>query len=112
MLGSVTILRDVFGKLAFLFENATYPDRAKRTELENCLTRDLQGYYSGNIYWEEAPNKKYQKPIIDMMHENRVEWCEIQNIKFYLSERPIAKKAWVRVKTAGRYQTAKVLKEE
>lgn len=95
LLGSVTIIRDVFGKLAFLLENTTYPDYAKRTELENILTRNLQGYYSGNIYWEEAPDKKYKKPIVDMMREGRAEWCEIQNIKFYLSERPIAKKAWV-----------------
>lgn len=97
LLNSVTIVRDVFGKLAFLFENTVYPDEIKHADLENLLIQGLQGYYSGKIYWENAPKRvnKYQSPILDMMRQERVEWLRCQDIIFYLSERPIAKKAWV-----------------
>ncbi|MDE7212846.1 MAG: ParA family protein [Lachnospiraceae bacterium] len=98
LLDSVTIVRDVFGKLAFLFDNTSYPDDTQRTDLENILAQDLQGYYSGNIYWENASRNvnRYLTPLMDVMRQDRREWCIAgQGIKFYLSERPIAKKAWV-----------------
>ncbi|MDE7325900.1 MAG: AAA family ATPase [Lachnospiraceae bacterium] len=97
LLSSVTIVRDVFGKLTFLFGNTNYPDEILRTDLENLLIWDLQDYYSGNIYWEVAPSRvnKYQEPILNIMRQERSEWCMDQDIKFYLAERPIAKKAWI-----------------
>ncbi|WP_455617075.1 tyrosine-protein kinase family protein [Eisenbergiella sp.] len=97
LLKCVTIVRDVFGKLSFLFETSSYPDEQQRNELENLLRNDLQEYYGENIYWDNAPAKKrkYVAPVLDLLKEERREWFTERNIIFYISERPIAKKAWV-----------------
>ncbi len=101
VLEKVTIVRDVFGKLSFLFDSTSFPDEQQRNDLELLLSRNLQGYYSGNTYWEKMPSKdkKYLVPVLDLMKEESSEWYTEHGIKFYLSERPIAKKAWVSRKT-------------
>ncbi len=101
VLEKVTIVRDVFGKLSFLFDSTSFPDEQQRNDLELLLSRNLQGYYSGNTYWEKMPSKdkKYLDPVLDLMKEESSEWYTEHGIKFYLSERPIAKKAWVSRKT-------------
>lgn len=101
LLKCVTIIRDVFGKLSFLFDNFSYPDDMQRADLDNILQQALQGYYSGNVYWENAPSKlnKYLGPVLALMKEGRKEWGEEQGIVFYVSERPVAKKAWVSSQT-------------
>lgn len=97
LLRSVTVVRDVFGKLSFLFDTVSYPEDIKREALDNLLKSDLGGYYSGSIYWENAPHKikKYLEPVFMLLREERKEWLTDGGILFYLSERPIAKKAWV-----------------
>ena len=101
VLEKVTIVRDVFGKLSFLFDSTSFPDEQQRNDLELLLSRNLQGYYSGNTYREKMPSKdkKYLVPVLDLMKEESSEWYTEHGIKFYLSERPIAKKAWVSRKT-------------
>ena len=101
VLEKVTIVRDVFGKLSFLFDSTSFPDEQQRNDLELLLSRNLQGYYSGNTYCEKMPSKdkKYLVPVLDLMKEESSEWYTEHGIKFYLSERPIAKKAWVSRKT-------------
>lgn len=96
-LKSVTIVRDVFGKLSFLIDTEIPPDEAQCESLENLLTHDLKEYYTGKTYWENISQKKkrYLEPVYAMLKEERKEWITVQNILFYLSERPIAKKAWV-----------------
>ncbi len=97
LLTCVTVVRDVFGKLSFLVETQEYPDEDQRVCLESLLERDLGKYYAKKICWENMPAKKrrYLDPMISLMKEGRKEWCVEQGILFYLSERSIAKKAWV-----------------
>lgn len=49
-LKSVTIVRDVFGKLSFLIDTEIPPDEAQCESLENLLTHDLKEYYTGKTY--------------------------------------------------------------
>lgn len=97
LLENVTIVRDVFGKLTFLFGNTDSPDEAQRASLEQLLMQDLGKYYSENLYWEKPARKKekYLEPVLDVIRQDRREWCRQDGIQFYLSERPIAKKAWM-----------------
>ena len=44
---------------------------------------------------KENKIEKRQKPIIDILEQERINWKNRDHIQFYLSERPIAKKAWV-----------------
>ena len=46
-----------------------------------------------------SKDKKFLVPVLDLMKEESSEWYTEHGIKFYLSERPIAKKAWVSRKT-------------
>jgi len=98
ILKSVTIVRDVFGKLSFLFNVDSCPNDIIKESLENILRISLENY-AGKFFWvwENMSEKKirYLRPIYEMMMEGRVEWAVDQGIKFYLSERPIAKKAWI-----------------
>lgn len=49
LLKSVTVIRDVFGKLSFLLESTSYPEEEGRNTLEQLVQGNLQGYYGGNF---------------------------------------------------------------
>lgn len=102
LLKCVTIVRDVFGRLSFLIDTVSRPDSAQCEALESTLENDLGHYYTGKTYWENIPQKKkkYLTPVFDLLKEDRKEWMEEQEVLFYLSERPISKKAWVTCQTA------------
>lgn len=97
ILRHVTIVRDVFGRLSFLIDTVDKPDDSQRESMENLLSVSLGGFYTGKTYWENISQKKkkYLTPMFDLLKEERREWIETQGVLFYLSERPIAKKAWV-----------------
>ena len=97
ILKNVTIVRDVFGRLSFLLDSSVYPDQNQRELLNILLKNSLKGYYSEKIYWENisGKKKKYLQPVLDLLKKERKEWLTDQGILFYLSERPVAKKAWV-----------------
>ena len=97
LLKSVTVIRDVFGKLSFLLESTSYPEEEGRNTLEQLVQGNLQGYYGGKLYWENMPAKqrRYLQPMFDLLKEERKEWEIKEGIQFYLSERPISKKAWI-----------------
>lgn len=96
LLKEITIIRDVFGRLSFLIDSDIFPDDTQREELEQLFRNHLGNYYTGKTYWIQMPPKKrkYLEPMFDLLKEERAEWISEENITYYLSERPIAKKAW------------------
>ena len=99
-LRSVTIVRDVIGKISFLLDNEVSTEDGEKQALVVRVQQDLGVYFSGKIYWKKLSHtqKNYAKriePIINMIENNHKEWKTVENIVFYIAERPIAKKAWI-----------------
>ena len=99
-LKNVTIIRDVVGKISFLLDNEVSVEDEKKQLLVISLQQDLGAYFSGKIYWKKLSHsqRNYERriePIINMIEANRKEWQIVENIAFYIAERPIAKKAWI-----------------
>ena len=102
LLSEVTIIRDVYGKLSFLMDNTESVLDLDKQELATIFHQELGPCFSGKIYWKKLSNsdrkneiQERQEPIIDILKQERINWKNRDHIQFYLSERPIAKKAWV-----------------
>lgn len=99
VLREVTIIRDVFGKIAILSECDEYPRKSLIKSFQQKLTDELAGYFGGNVYWNSArlEDEKKNPPVevVDLLREDRLEWGQWDGIMFYYSERVIAKKAWI-----------------
>ena len=97
LLSEVTIIRDVYGKLSFLMDNAQPVPDSGRQEIASIFHQELGPYFSGKLYWKKSSSKiqKREKLIIDILEQERRIWINRDHIEFSLSERPIAKKAWV-----------------
>lgn len=100
ILSSVTLVRDVYGKVSFFMDNAESVTETEEQELKTILSRDMGVYFSERIYWKKLSGNlknvsKRIEPIMNLVETER-EWWKIQDgISFYISERPIAKKAWI-----------------
>ena len=99
-LNSVIIIRDVFGKVSFVMDNQNSIAEENVEILRAELSLKLGNYFSGKIYWKKmAGSKKNEqerlKLIIRMLEEGKREWRNEEGILFYVSERTIAKKAWI-----------------
>lgn len=95
-----TLIRDVYGKVSLLMDNTEPVDDSDKGTLSSVLSGDMGAYFSGRVYWKKsAHNRKRleerEKIIIDLIESERLFWKEEDGVKFYLSERAIAKKAWV-----------------
>lgn len=99
VLREVTIIRDVFGKIAILSECDEYPRKSLIKSFQQKLTDELAGYFGGNVYWNstrlEDEKKNPPVEVVDLLREDRLEWRQWDGIMFYYSERVIAKKAWI-----------------
>ncbi len=100
LLSKVTIIRDVYGKLSFLMDNAESVEDPDKIELAMILDRELGPYFTGKIYWKKLSHKQKtikerEELIVEILEQERQDWIKKDDIEFYLSERPIAKKAWV-----------------
>lgn len=100
-LTEVTLIRDVFGKISFLMENTEPIADIDQENLENILKQNLAGYFSGKIYWKKLSSKQKrvqvrEEIIVQLIEQERSEWIAAQGISFYIAERTIAKKAWIR----------------
>lgn len=93
----VTIIRDVQGRISLFLESGQKPTEMEAGKLEEILQSDLQLFFTGRIFWDKcAKNDKARIEIIkSIILEGREEWKTEDNIKFYICERSIAKKAWV-----------------
>lgn len=95
------LIRDVFGKISFLMENTEPIADIDQENLENILKQNLAGYFSGKIYWKKLSSKQKrvqvrEEIIVQLIEQERSEWIAAQGISFYIAERTIAKKAWIR----------------
>ncbi|MDO4298804.1 MAG: AAA family ATPase [Lachnospiraceae bacterium] len=102
LLTIVTIVRDVYGKVSFMMDNTeTVPDEVQQS-LIVILEQNMGPYFSGRIYWKRIPHNRQNTegrriaPIINIIEGERLFWKREENIDFYVSERPIAKKAWIK----------------
>lgn len=100
ILSNVTLIRDVYGKVSYLLDNAESVSETEEADLKEMISRDMGAYFSGRIYWKKPLGSlmhaaKRIKPMIDIIEAERQEWKRTDGILFYLSERSIAKKAWI-----------------
>lgn len=100
-LTEVTVIRDVFGKISFLMDNAVSIADIDKENIEKILSQSLGTYFSGKIYWKKlsSSQKRIQEReeiIVQLIEQERTAWKVTQGISFYIAERTIAKKAWTR----------------
>ena len=66
-LNSVTIIRDVFGRISLLLDNTVKPDTDMKETLASILTRNLNTFFSNKIYWKKPSDRwetgRIQPPI-------------------------------------------------
>ncbi len=100
VLFAVTIVRDVYGKLSFLMDNKESITESDKDNFTAQMAERIGSYFSGRIYWKRLSHSQKstaerEKFIIQMIEAERESWDERDEIVFYLSERAIAKKAWI-----------------
>ncbi len=96
-LKEVTIIRDVFGHLAFLLSvgnSASIEERAQ-TELESDLRASLGVYFSGRIISQEGRHSDLENRVISDIQSLRQLSKMTGGCSWYYVERVIAKKAWL-----------------
>lgn len=107
-----TIIRDVQGKVSLFLKSEQKATESDISNLEEILQNDLNGFFTGKIFWEKCDKKdKLRIEIIkSIIEESREEWKTEDGVDFYICERPIAKKAWVNatqdVEPVWQYQEA------
>jgi len=95
LLTSVTLIRDVFGKISFLLES-------KKTDIDlealtALLAGRLQGYFGKQIL-VTGMGDDFTKEIIEDIETLRLSYSDNDkndSVKWYVLERPLAKKAWL-----------------
>ena len=96
-LESVTIIRDVNGKIRIFIEpleNNTI-EESETTDLNTLLSTELGKYY-GNDIWLPRGNNDAYKSLIKTIKDERVfaSWDNGLKPRWYILERHIAKQAW------------------
>jgi MinD-like ATPase involved in chromosome partitioning or flagellar assembly len=96
-LESVTIIRDVNGKIRIFLEpleNHTIQE-SETTELNTLLSTQLGKYYGNDIWLPRRNNDAYQS-LIKTIKDERVfaSWDNGSSPRWYILERHIAKQAW------------------
>ena len=100
-LESITIIRDVQGKIRLFLE----PLENKNLEdiilddLEECLKNKLGSYYGEDIWLPQGEKDGY-KNLINVIRSERVsaEWDNESQPRWYVLERHVAKQAWTNKK--------------
>lgn len=100
LLSAVTIVRDVYGKISLLMDNTESIQESDKNEFSAQLAEDMGAYFSGRIYWKKLSSSQRraaerEKFLIQIIEAERELWDETNTPVFYLSERAIAKKAWI-----------------
>lgn len=97
-LQSVTIIRDVNGKIRIYLEpsETSTIEESETTDLNNFLSTKIGKYY-GNDIWLQAGEKDAYKALIKTIESERIfaSWDdELIVPRWYILERHIAKQAW------------------
>ncbi len=97
-LQSVTIIRDVYGKIRIFIEPLQGIEIAPSSliKLNQCLSQNLVPYYGEDIWLPQGEKDGY-KALIDVINQQRItaEWDDETVLpRWYILERHIAKLAW------------------
>lgn len=97
-LKSVTIIRDVEGKIRLFLElkQENKIESNEENHLSTLLSEKLEYYYGHDIWWQKGEGDAY-KALIDLIIAERVQapWFdESASLKWYILERHLAKQAW------------------
>ncbi|NET44357.1 KGGVGR-motif variant AAA ATPase [Okeania sp. SIO2B3] len=96
-LESITIIRDVVGKIRIFLEplNNSKLEDDILNDLENSLRKTLGNYYGEDIWLPQGEKDGY-KALIDVICQERVlaEWDDGNKPHWYVLERHVAKQAW------------------
>lgn len=90
-LSEVTIIRDVFGRLAFLFCGQNIVDK---NAIEVNLGNQLGSYNASHFFWEGDQYNNFTQQLLNEIRNLRYETYSEPTCKWYLLERTISKKAW------------------
>lgn len=93
-LREVTVIRDVFGHLAFLLSTNT-PAEPNIAGIKSALQSSLGPYFSGRIMWCEGKHNNLETYTIQEIDRLRQFDAAINGCNWYHVERVIAKKAWL-----------------
>ena len=97
-LESVTIIRDVNGKIRIFLESLDNNpiEESETTELNTLLSTQLGKYYGNDIWLPRRNNDAYQS-LIKTIKDERVfaSWDNGSSPRWYIIERHIAKQAWI-----------------
>lgn len=101
VLTSVTLIRDVYGKISLLMDNTETVSESDKQDLISILNQNMEAYFTGKIYWKKLSHSQKniqarEAIIVSLIEDERVKWLDTEGIPFYISERAIAKKAWIR----------------
>ena len=91
-LTEVTIIRDVFGKLSFLFSG---PRTLDRNALAAALHGQLGNYDAQHIFWDGENYNDLTRVLLQEIQAKRRLDDRDGSCTWYLLERTIAKKAWL-----------------
>lgn len=92
-LNEATIIRDVYGKIALLFDlDISIPVEDKEI-IQNNMKNLLGNYFQGKIYYKSDCTNDILKAMIQEIE--RLRSPEDEEEKWYVLERAVAKKAWI-----------------
>ncbi|NEQ74038.1 MAG: CpsD/CapB family tyrosine-protein kinase [Okeania sp. SIO2C9] len=96
-LESITIIRDVEGKIRLFLEPKN--SNPELDNLKQSLSQKLGSYYGEDIWLPKGEKDSYKK-LIDIIEEERVlaEWDDGSKPRWYVLERHVAKQAWTNQK--------------
>lgn len=95
LLNKITIIRDVYGKIALILEAKRMLDTEELESLDEGMKDRLGIRYRGNLYCRQNRNNALVSAMMDEAERCRVSLEERDGVEWSLVERAIAKKAWV-----------------
>ena len=90
---TATIIRDVYGKIALLFDVSNPISDEDKKILEENLKKELGSFFQGRIYYKHDCRSDILKVMVDEIENLRIP--EYGEEKWYVLERAVAKQAWI-----------------
>lgn len=90
---AVTIIRDVYGKIAVLFDLKNTISDDDKKDIQEHIAKELGGYFQGRIYYKSDCQNDILRVMVDEIEQLRIP--EYGEEKWYVLERAVGKKAWI-----------------
>lgn len=102
---SITIIRDIYGKISLFFEGDSNQFAGRLDKLKNECVSALGNYWGGQILYEKTGLKPIQNAVIEAIKAERTprqpDSAALRaqtTLQLYFLERAVAKKAWLQAK--------------